>query len=97
MVDETKHNASFDTLRTFAAIIVIAIHPSFPTLFPIDFLHKGSLAVDFFFVLSGYVIALTYTNKTANPRNALHFLGARFARIYPLYSIVLSIWVLVEL
>ena len=46
------------------------------------------LGVDLFFVLSGFVMALTYRDRfTGHPlgRALLAFLAARIARIYPLY------------
>lgn len=54
--------------------------------------HKGYLAVDFFFLLSGFVIylsghrALLRNGPTAIPS----FLARRIARIYPLYALILG-------
>jgi peptidoglycan/LPS O-acetylase OafA/YrhL len=51
-------------------------------------LSHGYLAVDVFFVLSGFVMALNYRHLFATPplwRAYTLFLGRRIARIYPLY------------
>ncbi len=58
----------------------------------------GYLTVDLFFVLSGFVMALSHpeiTRGTFSRANTLRFLGKRVARIYPLYlaSTVLSLLV----
>ena len=48
----------------------------------------GYLWVDFFFLLSGFVIAHVYGTKLAGPfsaETAWRYLAARFARIYPLH------------
>lgn len=54
----------------------------------IVFLRHGYLAVDLFFVLSGYVMALTYANLFASGFH-IHafadFLGRRIGRVYPAY------------
>ena len=45
--------------------------------------------VDFFFVLSGFVIALNYQDKITNFEEFKIFLIKRFARLYPLHLIML--------
>ena len=51
--------------------------------------HNISLWVDFFFVLSGFVIAHTYFEKIASGMTVSTFMGRRFARLYPLHIIML--------
>jgi len=55
----------------------------------------GDLAVDFFFELSGFVIALRYADQFRRPHWAAYseFLVARVARLYPLYLAVLALFV----
>jgi peptidoglycan/LPS O-acetylase OafA/YrhL len=56
----------------------------------VTFLQHGYLAVDLFFVLSGFVMTMTYSHLFASgfSRAAyLKFLGRRIARIYPLYLV----------
>src|SRR5690348_11629593 len=52
----------------------------------------GDLAVDFFFHLSGFVIALRYASRFSRLNWAAYkeFLIARVARVYPLYLLVLT-------
>ncbi len=59
----------------------------------IDFFAKGYLAVDFFFVLSGFVIWLNYGDLLRGHRaHAVpHFLWRRIARIYPLHLLMLIV------
>lgn len=58
----------------------------------IDFLARGYLAVDFFFVLSGFVIWLNYGDQLRGHRwrGVPHFLWRRIARIYPLHLLMLA-------
>lgn len=45
----------------------------------------GYLAVQTFFILSGFVLARSYSSARWNGRNLIRFSVARFARIYPVY------------
>lgn len=55
-----------------------------------DILDHGYLAVDLFFVLSGYVMALSYGEmlRVWSGRGFLRFLIRRIARVYPLYLLI---------
>ena len=54
-------------------------------------LARGNLAVDLFFILSGFVIALNYAERVAegDGRTYADFLFRRFARVYPLHLLIL--------
>jgi len=55
----------------------------------------GYLAVDLFFILSGFVLALNYVESLpANFAGATGFYRLRFARIYPLHFVVLMLFLL---
>jgi len=58
----------------------------------IAFLAHGNLAVDLFFILSGFVMALNYGERVADggARAYGDFLVRRLARIYPLHLLILA-------
>lgn len=83
--------------RGLAAWFVVFYHvrDAFSDAVPlavIDVLAKGYLAVDFFFVLSGFVMWLNYGRRfEADGLSATRdFLWRRVARIYPLHFVVLT-------
>ena len=92
------HIGSLDTLRTVAALAVVLGHlqPLFITsLAAVPALNHTALAVDFFFVLSGFVIAINYW-EISGPQAVWHYLRLRFARIYPLHLLTLLLFLGLE-
>ena len=82
---------ALDALRGVAAICVVVLHFGHS-------LHCGTmphayLAVDFFFVLSGFVVAHAYQAKLSGSLTPLAFMQRRLIRLYPLYfaGLLLSI------
>lgn len=73
---------TLDGVRGFAALLVAAYHFT-ERLGPFEF--PGYLAVDLFFVLSGFVIALNYQERLASGLSAFAFMRLRVVRLYPLY------------
>ncbi len=55
------------------------------------FIHGGYLAVQTFFVLSGFVLARTYAQAKWDRRSLGRYFTARFARIYPVYFVGLIV------
>lgn len=88
-----------DALRGICALFVALFHfraEGFITSTPL--VQNGWLFVDYFFVLSGFVIAHGYGAKIeAREVFPARFLALRFARIYPLHFAVLLGFVLLEL
>jgi peptidoglycan/LPS O-acetylase OafA/YrhL len=85
-------------VRFFAAFYVVLFHSlpwalkhySLPQ--PVQTLFgNGYLAVAFFFLLSGFILAYTYDGQIAGPARRLNFWQARFARIYPVYFLSLAL------
>lgn len=77
------HFTVLDGLRGVAAIVIVAFHASewLGSLSP----KLGYLAVDLFFVLSGFVIAHSYEGKLQKGLSASDFFAVRFVRLFPLY------------
>ncbi len=92
---------SLTPLRGIAAVWVVIFHFCwyFPAVHPERYtgaVYKGYLAVDMFFVLSGFVITHVYKGGFAQRvtgRRYREFLKARVARIYPLHITVLLLFV----
>ena len=91
---------SLTPLRGMAALWVVLYHYAviyFPSLHPQNYTHllaKGYLAVDLFFMLSGFVLAHVYRDAFVEEvsTNYLKFLFARIARLYPLHLFVLALF-----
>jgi peptidoglycan/LPS O-acetylase OafA/YrhL len=83
-----------DGLRGIAALAVLTRHA--PAYFQsISSTSSGPfwesyLAVDFFFVLSGFILAHAYGSKLVAGMTARRFLAIRFIRLYPLYFLALA-------
>ncbi len=72
-----------DGMRGIAAFAVIVDHvPSEPLR---QLLSGRHLAVDFFFVLSGLVLAMAYSGMVKKPAGVARFFTLRMIRLYPLY------------
>ncbi|MGV0948484.1 acyltransferase family protein [Empedobacter falsenii] len=98
---------SLTGLRGIAALWVVIFHvfysyvknyneveDTFISDFLFHFTSKGYISVDLFFILSAFVLALTYNKKFSNNiKNETYFdyLKKRLIRIYPLYFIIISI------
>lgn len=84
--DSKPHYELLDGLRGVAALLVIWYHvfEGFATS-PIDqqFNH-GYLAVDFFFILSGFVIGYAYDDRWKNTMNVKDFFKRRLIRLHPM-------------
>lgn len=85
-------------IRIFAALAVYASHIGPPAGSP-DFLStffsSGYAGVTVFFVLSGFVLAVNYFERFRHPnlRAGYDYFVARFARVYPLYGLMLFYFV----
>ena len=81
---EAKRFYGLDGLRGVCAITVVLFHCN-------DLFHSGPifqhgfLAVDMFFILSGFVIALTYEERLKTGFGVKPFLRARAKRLLPVY------------
>jgi len=78
-----------DALRGLAALAVVQRHTAW--LLGQEAWPSTYLAVDLFFVLSGFVIAYSYENRLASGMGWRRFMVLRVIRIYPLYAVGLAI------
>ncbi|MBV1700908.1 MAG: acyltransferase [Hyphomicrobiales bacterium] len=62
-----------------AAFQVFLAHPAMPFV-------ELNLFVDFFFILSGFVLMHTYGDRVRNQADFVRFMQKRLARIYPLHA-----------
>ncbi|MBY6243510.1 acyltransferase [Methylosinus sp. Sm6] len=76
------HFKALDGLRGVAAIAVVVTHAW--KLLDVQPLRHGYLAVDFFFLLSGFVIAVAYQDRISAGFGFADFWKARIIRLYPL-------------
>lgn len=74
---------TMDGLRGVAALAVIAFHGRV-TVYPVRF-PSGYLAVDFFFMLSGFVLTFAYGKKLDEGWSTWTYFKTRLVRLYPLY------------
>ncbi len=66
-------------------------------LFELAVVRGGWLWVDFFFVLSGFVIASSYGERLARGFSLVRFMLLRLGRVWPLHIAVLAFYVAIEL
>ena len=91
---------SIQVLRGFASLLVVLFHATensrmvFNVPFLGDFFHFGAAGVDIFFVLSGFIIMYTSKKYLGQPEALSGFLKKRFVRIYPIYWVTISAFLL---
>lgn len=98
MILGVRRFAALDALRGLCACLVCLFH--FKVVSPVAewaFIRQSWLFVDFFFVLSGFVIAANYQRRLAASLSLGRFLLLRLGRIYPLHFVMLAIFVATEL
>ena len=79
---------ALESLRGIAALLVALFHyPSSSFLY----FDKGFYAVNFFFILSGFVISYNYEDKIKDFKDIINFQIKRFLRLYPIHLFVLLI------
>ncbi len=104
MNNQNIYFSALTSMRGVAALGVVLFHslailPQVAQQVPALFSTRGYLWVDFFFVLSGFVLTHSNGKKFAGsftPVAYKSFIVARFARIYPAYIVVLALFVLLE-
>ena len=83
-----------ESLRGVAACLVILYHSPFNFGFePFSFFNNSYLFVDFFFILSGFVMSFAYGEKISKGLEFYKYISLRIGRIYPLHFFILLAWV----
>jgi peptidoglycan/LPS O-acetylase OafA/YrhL len=88
-------------LRGIAALMVAILHfngviANFVNPQDSMIVEKCYLMVDLFFIMSGFIMLHVYGAnfaKSIQKKEFLKFIGARFARVYPLHFVTLLLWV----
>lgn len=85
---------ALDSWRGICAVLVVVFH--FMSMMPTSldtstFFRNGYLFVDFFFVLSGFVLCHSYRGKISSLADFGRFAARRFGRIWPLHAVVLGV------
>jgi peptidoglycan/LPS O-acetylase OafA/YrhL len=82
IIVQTHHYSTLDGLRGVAAIAVVGYHAKVFLGFRPE---SAYLAVDLFFVLSGFVLAHAYDKELGNKLSWVAFFRKRVIRLFPLY------------
>ncbi len=102
----TAKGTSFGTLqlgRGVAAMLVVMFHASHFCASPQyghtvvlgGFFEFGHSGVSFFFVLSGFIMALVHSRDIGRPQRLGNFIRKRLVRIYPAYWVMLVLVVVI--
>ncbi len=84
-----KRFYALDAIRGIAAIAVVFYH--YTQHNGLDWLHGAWVAVDIFFILSGFVLMHSYSKKVAQGMTLKEFIYSRIARLGPMYGIGLAL------
>jgi peptidoglycan/LPS O-acetylase OafA/YrhL len=98
LVEETKtHFRVLDSWRGIAALLVALFHLDiYSALYSLDFTRNAYLFVDFFFVLSGFVITHSYAHRLGTLEEVGTFAIRRLGRLWPLHVVVLLAFIIAE-
>jgi peptidoglycan/LPS O-acetylase OafA/YrhL len=98
LTKEAGFNGSYrilDSYRFIAASLVCVYHFNKENILGLSSLSLAfeniRLMVDFFFILSGFVIAKNYLHKVNDPADYRRFMWRRFVRLYPLHLLTLMV------
>lgn len=93
--NDSKH--IFAALDGWRGVCALLHFPGFGYFYEIDFVRRSGLFVDFFFVLSGFVISFNYRGQIAGLGDIRGFMLKRFARLWPLHVAVLAFLISLEI
>ncbi|HPQ50129.1 MAG: acyltransferase [Alphaproteobacteria bacterium] len=94
----SRYFNALDSFRGICALIVAMSHFNGNSIFDgSPLFDRGSVYVDFFFVLSGFVIFSSYGQRLVEGYSLRKFIWLRFWRLYPLHISVFLAFVIVDL
>ncbi|NDV89958.1 acyltransferase family protein [Alteromonas sp. 345S023] len=92
---EKKRFEVLDSFRGLCALCVVVFHMRFAGSFTeFTFFRSSEYFVEFFFFLSGFVLAHGYASK--KDIDFFSFMKIRFYRLYPLHILMLGIFLIIE-
>lgn len=96
---------AIDGLKVFVTITIFLSHLNVilnttdlgRTLYP--FISCGAYGVNFFFVVSGFMMYLHYFDKfsTLNKEDYCFYVRRKISKLYPMYAITMSVFILLEM
>ena len=94
---EKRHFRVLDGWRGVAALFVAVFHLDlYSAIYSLDFIRNAYLFVDFFFVLSGFVITYSYADRLKTLDDLGAFAIRRLGRLWPLHAVILLAFVAAE-
>ncbi|HEY4125963.1 MAG TPA: acyltransferase [Rhizomicrobium sp.] len=99
MVEVSAHRfRTLDGWRGVCALLVALHHfPAHGFLYALPLVRNAWLLVDFFFVLSGFVIAYAYGERLSDDAQVKSFALRRFLRLWPLHVVILGGFVVLDI
>ena len=89
---------ALDSWRGLCAVLVALLHyHAIWHLHEFPLIRNSYLFVDFFFVLSGFVIAHAYGDRIGDLADFGRFVALRLGRLWPLHATVLGLFLVVEI
>ncbi len=86
-----------DSWRGIAAAMIVLFHMQIVSdIHDLPLVRAGETFVDFFFVLSGFVIAHAYAGRVTSGEGFAGYVLQRLGRIYPLHAVMLLLFLLFE-
>ena len=93
---DARRFVALDGWRGICALFVALFHLFAVSHFDTRFLRHSHLFVDFFFVLSGFVVCHAYYDRVDDLRSAAGFVLRRFGRLWPLHVFMLFVVLLMN-
>lgn len=91
--DVVMKSVQLESMRGIAALAVAFYHSCFIAAPRSDIVMNSVFFVDFFFVLSGFVMALAYHARIWQGMGLTEFLVLRLGRLFPLHAFAMLLWV----